>query len=96
MTQGRAKASEFVPGTARRPIQHGTIGGYRTHYRHGVPMCEPCRAAERTRLGYKAPQRIAECGTRSGYNRHCRRGEAPCPPCRDAQTADTRRRRTAS
>jgi hypothetical protein len=29
-----------------KPIKHGTKGGYRMHYRRGVPMCEACRKAE--------------------------------------------------
>lgn len=29
----------------RQPINHGTGGGYRAHFRHGVPLCDPCRRA---------------------------------------------------
>lgn len=74
----------------RKPIRHGTTGGYQAHFRHGVPMCEPCRAAERKRLGYKAPQRRAACGTASGYNAHQRRGETPCTACSRAHADDHR------
>ena len=28
-------------------INHGTIAGHRQHARRGVPMCEPCREANR-------------------------------------------------
>jgi len=38
----------------RRPIKHGTIGGYNAHLRHKVPVCDLCRA-ERYRY-YKAWQ----------------------------------------
>lgn len=88
--RGRARTGEFVPGTGRRPINHGTAGGYRAHFRHGEPMCESCRAAERTRLGYKGPKRAARCGTRSGYSRHVKAGEPTCGPCRDAHNDSMR------
>lgn len=84
MTRGPAPTGQFFPGSRRKPIEHGTIGGYRAHYRHREPMCEPCRAAERRRRGYKGPQKTAVCGTRSGYDRHIRRGEQPCAECRAA------------
>lgn len=29
----------------RPPTKHGTTAGYRQHYRHGDPPCEPCRLA---------------------------------------------------
>lgn len=74
----------------RKPIAHGTTGGYRAHSRHGEPMCEPCRDAERQRLGYRGPQRQAECGTVGGYARHLKRGEQTCQPCRDAHAAHQR------
>jgi hypothetical protein len=85
----------FFPGSRRRPIEHGTIGGYRTHFRHGVPMCELCRHAHRVSKGFKAPQRTAVCGTEGGYNRHLNRKEIPCQPCCDARArgADERARR---
>lgn len=93
--RGSAPFGRYFPGSRRRPIQHGTIGGYRAHYRHGdLPACEPCREAERHRQGYKAPQRRAQCGTEGGYVSHQRRGETPCEPCRAAraQAADRRNR----
>lgn len=82
--RGPAKTGEFFPGSRLRPINHGTIGGYRTHHRRGEQMCEPCRDAERRRLGYAAPQRHAQCGTNSGYARHVRTGTPPCRACKDA------------
>jgi DNA-binding CsgD family transcriptional regulator len=85
VTRGAAKEGEFFPGSRRRPIEHGTVGGYRAHYRHGEPMCDPCRAAERKRLGHAGPQKTAQCGTVGGYARHLRRGEKTCAPCRRAQ-----------
>jgi hypothetical protein len=74
---------------SRQPINHGTIGGYRTHYRHGVPMCEPCLAANRRARGYKGPQPVAAHGTRAGYNRHRRNGEEACLDCRKANSQAT-------
>ncbi|TFV91381.1 hypothetical protein [Blastococcus sp. CT_GayMR16] len=71
----------------RKPIRHGTTGGYRAHFRHGEPMCEPCRAADRTRKGYLGPQPVASCGTVGGYRRHLRHGEDACPPCLTANAA---------
>jgi hypothetical protein len=54
MTRGWARTGAFFPGSGRRPIQHGTMGGYRAHYRHGdLPPCEPCKRAESERQGYK-------------------------------------------
>lgn len=70
----------------RRPINHGTLGGYRTHYRHKVPMCEPCRNAERVFKGRRKLV-LAPCGTRGAYARHLRAGEATCAACRAANTA---------
>ena len=35
-----------LPPPAPQPINHGTMGGYRTHKRRGIPFCEPCRRAE--------------------------------------------------
>jgi hypothetical protein len=85
--RGPAHRGEYVPGTHRRPIAHGTTGGYRAHFRHGEPMCEPCRAAERARLGHQNPQKAAACGTDSGYGRHLKRKEPACEPCKDAHNA---------
>lgn len=67
----------------RKPIRHGTGGGYRAHSRHGEPMCEPCREHERQRRG-RRPFTPARCGTRSGYHRHLIAGEPSCDPCRRA------------
>lgn len=82
------------PGPKPRPINHGTLGGYRTHYRRGEPICDACRDAQRAARGHKA-FRAAECGTRSGYGRHLRLGEEPCSACREAhrQAANEARRR---
>lgn len=30
---------------ARQPINHGTVGGFNTHYKRGIPPCQACRAA---------------------------------------------------
>lgn len=77
----------------RQPINHGTTGGYRAHFRHQVPLCDPCRAAERQRQGYTAPQKQAVCGTVSGYGRHLQLGEKTCAECRAANAQDRRTRR---
>lgn len=76
----------------QKPINHGTIGGYRTHFRHGVPMCEPCREVNRQARGHKRPV-LLPCGTRAAYSRHLDHGETPCEPCRAANTDDVKRRR---
>lgn len=92
MTQGSAPLGRYFPGSRRRPIQHGTIGGYRAHYRYGEPMCEPCRHANRLTKGWRGPQRQGQCGTAGGYNRHHRRGEQACSACK-AAVAEARDRR---
>ena len=74
------------PGPKPRPINHGTLGGYRTHYRRGEPLCDACRDAARAARGSK-PFHAAECGSRGGYNAHIRRGEETCRACRDAHHA---------
>ena len=33
------------PRDVSAPINHGTIGGYQTERRRGLPTCERCRAA---------------------------------------------------
>jgi len=71
----------------RKPIRHGTAAGHRAHFRHGVPMCEPCRAAERRRRGYVNKQKVAQCGTDAGYGRHLDRKEPTCRACRAAHAA---------
>lgn len=76
----------------RRPINHGTLGGYRAHYRHGVPLCEPCRDAHRRSRGRKGPQKQAVCGTTGGYCRHLQRGEKTCAECRAAHAQAHRAR----
>lgn len=83
--RGRVPTGTYFPGSGRRPIAHGTIGGNRAHYRHGEPMCEPCRQAAREARGHQ-PLRPARCGTRSGYNRHLAHHERPCQPCKTAQS----------
>lgn len=75
-----------TPGRPRQPINHGTLGGYRAHFRHKVPICEPCRNAERVARG-RQPRTLAPCGTRTAYHRHLRRRETPCEPCRAANRA---------
>ena len=35
-------------GPQRQPINHGTLGGYRAHIRHDVPLCDDCKAARAT------------------------------------------------
>ena len=68
----------------REPIRHGTPGGYRAHFRHKVPLCDPCREADRKRLG-RQPRPPAECGTNSGYVKHP--SGTACRPCLDAHAA---------
>ena len=84
------------PGPKPRPINHGTLGGYRTHYRRGEPVCDACRDAARAVRGNK-PFRAADHGSRGGYKRHLRLGEEPCAACREANRrgAETGRRRRA-
>jgi len=45
----RRKLQDHHSDSPRDPpprfIEHGTAGGYRTHYRRGEQPCEPCRAA---------------------------------------------------
>lgn len=90
-TPRRAPRGLHYPGSSRKPIAHGTIGGYRAHYRHGEPMCEPCREANRQYHGQQ-PKTSARCGTRSGYNRHIKAGEPTCAACRDAHALAMRER----
>jgi hypothetical protein len=40
----------------RTPIEHGTPKGAQKHRRHGTPVCDACREAERA---YNAEQRWA-------------------------------------
>lgn len=85
MSRGRAPVGAFFPGSSRKPIEHGTIGGYRAHYRHGdLPVCEACRQADREARGLQ-PFRSGRCGTRYGYMRHGRLGEPACDACKRAQ-----------
>lgn len=88
MTRGAAPVGAYFPGSQRRPIAHGTTGGYRAHFRYGEPMCEPCRQAERDRLGRSPRKPPPPCGTRNGYERHVRSlREKACEPCRRAKAA---------
>lgn len=82
--RGRVPTGTYFPGSGRRPIAHGTIGGNRAHYRYDEPMCEPCRQAAREARGHQ-PLRPAQCGTRGGYNRHIAHRERPCQSCKTAQ-----------
>jgi hypothetical protein len=38
-----------VMAPPRKPINHGTEGGFNAHYRRGDPACEPCRKAHAQR-----------------------------------------------
>jgi hypothetical protein len=70
----------------------GTDGGYRWHYSHGEPRCQPCKTAhaarnrERKGLAPYARQ-LAPCGTSAAYGRHRKAGEAACDPCKAAEAA---------
>lgn len=74
----------------RQPIRHGTTGGFRAHFRHGEPMCDPCRDADRERRGVKK-RVLLPCGTQGAYARHLNRNEEPCEPCRAANLEKTNR-----
>lgn len=91
-------------GRKRKPIRHGTYAGARAHRDRGIPLCEPCREAERehqreyqrkiTAGEHKpAKRKPVECGTQAGYFRHRRRKEKACTPCRDAHAAAVRKYR---
>jgi hypothetical protein len=67
----------------RQPIKHGTLGGNRAHYRHKIPMCEPCRQAERDRRGH-VRRTLKPCGTDAGYARHAKLREPACAACTEA------------
>lgn len=88
-------------GRKRGPIKHGTYAGASTHRDRGIPLCEPCKEAEREHAreyqrkiaaGEHKPakRKPVECGTRPGYFRHRRRKEEACKPCRDANAAAMR------
>lgn len=85
----------------RQPITHGTYAGARAHRNRGIPLCEPCREAEREHKreyrrkiaagDHKPAKRTPiECGTRAGYLLHLRREEKACKACRDANAAASR------
>lgn len=82
-------------GRKRQPIKHGTYSGACAHRHRGIPLCEPCREAERAYAreynskvasGDHTPvaREPVKCGTRAGYFRHRRKGEKACKPCRVA------------
>ena len=94
-------------GRKRQPIKHGTYSGARAHRKRGIPLCEPCREAERERnreynrkvaSGEHKPvkREPIECGTRRGYFRHYRKGEKACKACRGANAAAMREYRKAN
>ena len=64
-TLGRRMRADGATTGARepKPITHGTPGGYELHRRRKVPMCEPCRTAERAyrleRYAARARQAVA-------------------------------------
>lgn len=76
----------------RQPIKHGTPGGVRAHYRHGVPVCDVCRDTERGDRPRRTPP---QCGTASGYKDHRDHDTPACRPCLDAHAADVEQRAMA-
>ena len=91
----------------KKPIKHGTYAGARAHRGRGIPLCEPCKEAEREynreyrrkiTAGDHTPAKAkpAECGTRAGYKRHYRKGEKACKECRNANAAASRKYREAN
>lgn len=87
-----------MAGRKRQPINHGTRAGAQAHRRRGVPLCDPCREAEREyarkyqrkiAAGEHTPTKPkpAECGTQNGYFRHYRKREKTCKRCRAAHAA---------
>ncbi|NQV07967.1 hypothetical protein HQ535_15625 [bacterium] len=74
---------------------HGTRAGYyRLHINQGIPVCGPCREANRVynvkrrRAAGMLPAdefnaaRRAPCGTAGGYKRHLKASEPTCIECR--------------
>ena len=91
-------------GRKRQPIKHGTYAGARAHRARGIPLCEPCKAAERAyslernrkiAAGEHTPVKRApvQCGTNQGYARHYRNGEPACKACRAAHAEYVRKYR---
>lgn len=89
-----------MPGK-KKTINHGTYAGVSAHRVRGIPLCEPCREAEREyqrerrrkiATGEHIPVKRTpiECGTEAGYRRHIRRKENSCKACRDAHTVARR------
>lgn len=95
-------------GSLRKPIEHGTHRGYKTHVRHQEKACDECREAWRIyRLkrerekGVKpfvrkvvTPDDIVH-GTNSGYERHRTLKIPTCKECRAAHAEMERQRRAA-
>lgn len=75
----------------RKPINHGTTGGYRAHFRYSEPMCDACRDAAREARGTGPRRPPLPCGTGAAYVRHLDHGEEPCEPCRAANRERTAR-----
>lgn len=46
-----------------RPIEHGTEGGARAHYRRREPLCEPCRQAWNAAINEDRAERSARSTT---------------------------------
>lgn len=93
-------------GRVAQPIKHGTYAGASAHRKRGVPLCEPCKTAERAyKLERKrkidagehrpATRTPVQCGTKQGYERHYRRGEKACKACRTAHAEYVREYRQA-
>lgn len=85
-------------GRILKSIDHGTRAGAHLHRIRGVPLCEPCKEAERAyqreyrrkvASGEHIPvkQVTARCGTTSGAAVHRRRGEDVCEACKAAERA---------
>lgn len=73
----------------------GTYAAATRHRRHGEPLCDPCRQAERAygrkrRPDRRPPRPTPPCGTVAAYYRHRRRAEKACLPCLDALSAHKR------
>lgn len=45
--RGRRALRTPITGSTRYPFRHGTLGGYKRHYRESTKPCELCREANR-------------------------------------------------
>jgi hypothetical protein len=82
-----------MSGSTRKPINHGTNGGYVAHYRRGEPMCDPCRAAHYA-VNVVARAKIITC---RDCGRECHNwSTGRCQPCYKRRQANrtAKRKRT--